>query len=889
MIRRPKFFVKESEKTPEWMKETALGISDIMVGILSKTKDRDCWDFYNELDNETDFEYLTKIGENILPARVRHIGIQRPKINYLAGRQSKRPLNFSVILADTNSLKTKQKNISKGIFDKIKIKAQERSYILNISLGKIEQQKKRIQEQLGQLQESIKDPNLEPQQLKQLQQQYQELIDKMPEIQENIDIIQNGIQDELFFNKQELDDLKRYNRYTYRDLKEELAQKVVKDLINTLDIKRKSKNNFVSSLVTGKEFFFIDQLPGEIKPRFDIIPDLKVFFPSDPQYKWTHLGRWIATEEQMSYETIKMEFSKQPGWDEDMDKRLELLSNDYSYDTAFLSKTGNTATDIYSGSTTLTTNGINVRRVWWKTPRKALFKVSPNPYISDKTFTHIIDNGKTIIDPSDYKYKDGKYINKVNKEIIYDKDKVETVDKNKNENVEERWIDDIYQAVILNREFAVGYKLKPIIIRSLDNPSEAFLPIVGRTYSDVTERPYSLIWATRHLQTLYKIVSFQKELLIALSGVKGTIIDLSQKPSNMSREEQYYHRKQGSLYIQTTDAQGKPIKTSFNQWKDFDDTMSPNIVNLDIILNNIDIMCHKIMGINPQVMGQLEPDQLNGTMEMAKTQAEMITSSLFYNHDEVIKEAFNVLINIACKYSYSKETLLNIVDDDMGVELVKIQNDILNSADYKFIMMDNLKDEIELKELKLIALKQSERGLIPFDKMMNLYNVNSVKELVKKIEYYTQTAQELSSANEEQREEKALEFEKAKISFAKEYDLIAKRETNKIAETELQLRKAELQLKKWEIEQNNTIEKYHIDTDNKTRQLGIGAEREVEATYLQEQNRAANAQEQLQAIKLELDAIQTSLQDTLKHTEINSKHDIEIKKAKVIKKERNTL
>jgi hypothetical protein len=295
------------------------------------------------------------------------------------------------------------------------------------------------------------------------------------------------------------------------------------------------------------------------------------------------------------------------------------------------------------------------------------------------------------------------------------------------------------------------------------------------------------------------------------------------------------------------------------------------------------------MGINPQVMGQLEPDQLNGTMEMAKTQAEMITSSLFYDHDEVIKEAFNVLINIACKYSYSKETLLNIVDDDMGVELVKIQNDILNSADYKFIMMDNLKDEIELKELKLIALKQSERGLIPFDKMMNLYNVNSVKELVKKIEYYTQTAQELSSANEEQREEKALEFEKAKISFAKEYDLIAKRETNKIAETELELRKAELQLKKWEIEQNNTIEKYHIDTDNKTRQLGIGAEREVEAAYLQEQNRAANAQEQLQAIKLELDAIQTSLQDTLKHTETNSKHDIEIKKAKVIKKERNTL
>jgi len=904
---RPKFFVDEKNKTPDWMKETALAVSSIMIGTQSKKKDLECWDGYNEIDNEASFEYLTKIGENVLPARVRHIGIQRPKINYLAARQAKRPFNYSIILVDNCSLKKKQEDINKIIFGKIKVKAQERAYLLNVSLGKIEQQKQKIQQQLQQLQQAIENPQVDPnqkdnpeyqqqvqQQQEMLQQQYQELNDKMPEIQENIQMIQDSLMEEVFFNNKELEDLKRYTRYTYKDIKEELAQKVTKDLINQSDIKRKSKNNFVSSLVTGKEAYFVDQIPGETKPRFDTIPDIKVYFPSDPQYRFTHKGRWVAIEEQMSFETIKMEFDKQQGWTKEIESSLEQMANNYSQEGGFLSKENNRAIDIYAGSTTNSTNGINVRRVWWKSPRKVLFKISPNPYVKGKTFSHFIDNDKTVIDVADYKFvkatsiEKAKYINKTNKEIVYDADKVEKVFKG-SDNIEERWIDDVYQAVILNREYVVGYKLKPCIIRSVDNPSEAFLPIVARTFSDITERPYSLIWATRHLQTLYKIISFQKELLVALSGVKTQLNDLAQKPFNMSREEQAYHRKLGTLYISTTDAQGKQIRTSFNQWTQLDDTMTPQINQMDVLLNNLDLMCHRIMGINPQAMGQIEQDQLKGTMEIAVEQAELITSSLFYEHDEILREALDMFINIACKYSFTRETLLNIIDDDMGVELVKIQNEILNNADYKFIMMDTIKEEVSLKEIKQMAYKQADKGLLSFDKMLDIYNIDSLKELTKKLQYYTELSQEMQQAGSEQQEQKALEFEKAKISFAKEYDMAAAQEANKLKQMELQLRQSELQLKKMDMEQRNAMEKYRIDTENNTKMVGIGAEREVEATYLQEQNRAATVQEQLQAIQLELDTMQVSLQGVLKHKEINSKHDVEIQKAKKIVKERNTI
>jgi hypothetical protein len=357
----------------------------------------------------------------------------------------------------------------------------------------------------------------------------------------------------------------------------------------------------------------------------------------------------------------------------------------------------------------------------------------------------------------------------------------------------------------------------------------------------------------------------------------------------MSREEQFYHRKLGSLYIATTDAQGKQINKTFNQWKDYDDTLSPNIAQIDQMLSNLDLMCHRIFGINPQVMGQIEPTQLNGTMEMAREQSELITSALMADHDEVVRESLDMLVNIACKYSFTRETLLNIIDEDMGVELVRIQNGILNNADYKFIMMDTDKEETNLKEIKQMAFKQADRGFLQFDKMLDIYNIESVKELTKKLQYYTEMAREMQQNGAAMSEQKALEFEKAKISFAKEYDMQAKAEDMKIKQADLMLRQAELEFKKIDMQQRNEFNQMKLQTDDATKRMAIGAEREVEATYLQEQNRAATVQEQLQAIQLELDAVQTTLNTSLKNKEIGSKHDIEIKKAEVKKKERNTI
>jgi len=74
---------------------------------MSKRKDIECWNMYNEIYNERDFDYLRRVGQYEFPAKMRWIGKQRKGINLLASQQSRRPFPFSIVATDKESRKRK--------------------------------------------------------------------------------------------------------------------------------------------------------------------------------------------------------------------------------------------------------------------------------------------------------------------------------------------------------------------------------------------------------------------------------------------------------------------------------------------------------------------------------------------------------------------------------------------------------------------------------------------------------------------------------------------------------------------------------------------------------------------------------------------------------------
>jgi len=859
-----------------YLEEMGLDIAtQIKNSSLNKGKDIKCWEYYNEFENNSDFDYLRKFGNDpnntfILPAKVRHIGIQRPKINNMAGTKAQRPFVFSVFVADELSKKQKLDKKLKLYFKKIEQKIKERKYTIEDSLQELQMQRQNIQNKVQYMQQAL-EQSQDPKEQMQLQLQLQDLGVMMPRIESQMQRIENEFLEQEIFTDQEIQNIELKLKSDFKDTKEIIGQKILIGLRRLLGIERKSTQAFIDKTVSGKEYFYVDYIPGERLPRFEQINDVKVYYPNDPDAEYTHQGRWVAIESEYSYEALIRNWGGMLS--PTAKKELEEIRSTYGYNDNtynFISGTGNKAVDNpYAGTQVETTgNGINVKQIWFRVERPVYMKFSPNKFTGD-------------------------FYRKVITDDDLRKDPIQT---KKGEKKETRYIDDVYQAVVIHNKHVVDVKLKPYQYRNPDNPSFVPLPIVGKTFNSITDRPYSLIWSTRHLQDQYKILTFQKELLIALSGVKGQIIDLSQKPRGMSKEEHAYYKKLGRLYIETVGPDGRPKNISYNQWKDYDDTLSPGIQIIDQMLQQIDMTCTYTMGLTPQSMGAMSSGDLVGTTEIARDQASLTTAILYHEHDEIERIACELLINIAIQQCFSDEFIMTILDNKLGAEDVSIPKGLFKNVAFELGLINALQDERNLRELKMLSIKQNDKGMLPFSQLVSIYNTESVKELEKKLEYFSKMAEDIQAKNMQAQGQQALEVEKAKIQFAKEYEAEIAKQRFAIDEQKNKILEGQLQIQAAQLEMQQKTEAAKLAQEKQLKMLDIGAEREIEAAYLQEQNRAARMQEQLQAIKLQMDSITESLNASLQDKDLiidkqkaDDKNATEIKKAKSVKKERNRV
>ncbi|HNX01734.1 MAG TPA: hypothetical protein PKK33_10235, partial [Candidatus Cloacimonadota bacterium] len=650
----------------------------------------------------------------------------------------------------------------------------------------------------------------------------------------------------------------------------------------------KAIRNFISQCVTGKQYYYVNYTPGNKLPDFENINALKVYFPSIDGVKWTHKGPWVAIEENKSYLDVRKQYKHLGALTEEEWAEIDEASNRAENSAIVVTPDhGAIFSDgVYAG--TLENNSANIvkeLRIWWKVERKIPIKKSPNNY-NGKTFTHFITSGKSILTSDDYYFKNGKYVNKETKEQIPSSE-VEFINKEKGEYVYERAILDRYYAVILNDKYFIDFGKDKIQPRSVDDYYDVMLPVVGKTYSTITDRPYSLIWSTRDLQKLYKIIHYHRELLLAISGTRGNVIDLSQKPPDMSRKEWEYHKKLGRLYIKTTDEHGRKINNSFNQWASFDDTVTTSITYLDGMLDSIDNEISDTMGMPRQRMGVTVSTDQVGSNQMALNQSLLTTEILYYDQDLILSKAQSIFLNLCVKYCYTEDELFEIMSSDLAKDIVKIPAGILKNSDWEIIVRDNSKNEQRLNELKQLAIRQNDKGQLPFNQFLEVWNEDSLTSLIKKFEYFSEKAIEIQQMAASQEKQDMIDIEKAKIDYQNQYDMFMEQEKNKLEQAKIQLEGMKIQNEKQRDLMKARNDELKLQQERQLRAAEIESENAVELAYLENQDRHETNNEQLQALQLKLDAMFNELGLRLQqhdrvttHIETMRKLDIEDKKAK---------
>jgi len=839
--------------TKEGRQNKSLYIHGLCVGSdASKKHDLECWDMYNEQHDDSEFDYLrkTKDGDIVyeMPAQIRNIGRQRPKINNLVSQQLDRPFIYSVYTIDRKSLKQKYDDISKKWIEKIFDRISERYVNTTLQIIGIDTQLQKMEQYAQQVQQT------DPAQAEQIQ-------SMIPVLSVQLGQVKSKLQREQVYSEKELKEIERYFAYDYRTLEEELAQKLSVYLYDILDIKNKSISNWISQTVTGKQYYMVDYIPGDKNPVFKDLNGMGVYYPSINSIRWVQDGPWCAYEELWSVEDTLKEYGrylKQTQIDE-----LKAGVNQQSIETGNFKPTPSGGAILINddkspyGGTLIKDHSklVRVFKLWYKEDRTIRSKKSPNPYKPGEYFTHYIDANKKVINAGEYNYRNGKYISKTDKTIEYPKGEVELINSDKGEYINDRYILDRYHTVILNGKHILDFGLDPIQPRSIDDYYNVKLPIVGKTYSAITEKPYSLLWSTKDLQKLYKIIHYHRELLLAISGTKGNVIDKSQKPKGMSQKEWEYNMKLGRLYIETTDNLGRKVNNSFNQWPSYDNTMTQSIQYLDIILDNIDNEISDTMGIPRQQMGKVVNTDQVGTYAMAQQQGLLTLQILHYDHDLVLAKAMTQLMNIAAAYCYEEDELLNIMNPSIGRQLIKLPAGLLKNKTWDVVLYNSDKDNRRLNELKQLAIKQNDKGMLPFSSLIQVWTEDTLTALRNKIEYFNEQAEQMQQMAAQNDEESKMRLLEAQMKFKAEMDQWALQQKQQIEEKKLAIEEARAKQEQLRDMMNNENQRLQREQDGMLKGAEIASENQIEMGYLKNQDKHSTIDQQLKSIEMQLNYI----------------------------------
>lgn len=805
----PQNLINSDKRDLDWMKQVAEYIvtTGLSESYEQQVRDGICWNIYHGKTKNDKYKYLTEVEGFTYPAKFRNIGneIVRSKMNVLEAKQARRKFRFKAFAMDERSLQKKYENRIEAYLESVKAMYEERSAMLQSQI-------QQVQDKFSDMQEQLK---VQPEN-EQMQQQMQQLQANMPMIQlEYEKIIRALSREEL--NSQELQSkIDYFILHSDQEVMQQIANASIKSAIQSEDLQEHWSIGMREKITTGRPTYisYYDNRRKDIV--FKQINASSVHYNRNGNNKWIQNGEWCFTEEYMADSQVLSEFELN-------DNEKEMLSALSSGDIGSLKNyTGNSAYfDPIDEVDNRKYGGHRVQRVWFLAPREIFYKKSPN------------------------KHRDGEYfynLTERNSKIKKDETKRRIV------------VYDLHHCVIIGNSIFIDMGKQDKAFRPLDVPGLPMLPIVGRTFNSISEKPYSLIWRVRELIELYDIINYKKELSIALAGVKGMIMDKSQKPDQMSEKKWMYYRKLGTMWIETM-KKGRKTPPSYNQFQNYDDTIGQSIQYLDNVLLGLEVMIGKIMGLPDSTQGQFVSDDPVANVKMSNEQSSLITEILFSENDQIFNKALELYTNLKVRYVWNKGKVLNYINEDLEEVLVQIPANMLNAADFRFYTTNNIKEDTILEDLRQGAFQAWTRSELPFSSIVSLFKIEDLNEMEHQLTKIAKEAELLRQQNQQAGEEARGQADQKTAQLKAQIDMQLQQVANEMKAADLEIKKAELQFETQKFAWESQFKEKELQVKSNLDNMKIQSENQIESAYLQEEGRSNRTQEMLKQFELKMNAI----------------------------------
>lgn len=604
--------------------------------------------------------------------------------------------------------------------------------------------------------------------------------------------------------------IQKYMSKDYKDVAEITAYHTLNYLKSKLNITHEFYKGWKDALVGGEEIYYIGIQNGN--PCLERINPLYFDYDTDTSdLEFIHDAQWCVYEMKLSVTDIYDRF-----YDKLSEKQLNQLLDmaDGTSKGGINPEVRRTSLDFPHIKTHTiggqsnpfeSTNSISVWHCCWQSFRKIAFVTIQDPETGEPV--------EYIVDES---------YNETGTEI----------------SVEWKWIIETWEGYRAGEDLYWGIEPLEYQYVSSENPNAQRLPYTGVIYNNTNSKPRSLVSIMKPLQYMYIVLWYRLELAMARDKGKVVNMDITQIPKSMNIDVSkwmHYLSALGVNFINPYEEGwdipgregGKPA--SFNQITALDLTMANTINQYIMLMDKIEAMLSEITGVSKQREGSISSNELVGNVERSVVQSAHITEPWFWTHNQVKKEALQMLLNTA-KYAWKDNKVnINYVLDDATRAFLTLSDDF-SYEDMDVFVEDTTKNQQQIEALKNLMQPAMQNGasLLDIAEIITMDNVTMIKNRLEEIEQKRMEQQQAMEQAQAEREQQTLQMQ------------------NEIKEEELMIKEAEMDLKKYEIDQNNAtkitvaqLNAYRGLKDQDQNDNGIPDTMEIAAQALEERKQAS--------------------------------------------------
>ena len=401
-----------------------------------------------------------------------------------------------------------------------------------------------------------------------------------------------------------------------------------------------------------------------------------------------------------------------------------------------------------------------------------------------------------------------------------------------------RYRKDRYQMIRVGSDIYLEGGKSQFVRRSKKNPDFCTLTFNGVRFSDRNGEPYSLMFKCKDIQDTYDILYYQRDNLIANSGVKGTYMNVAALPDflgtkMMERVTKYIALKKQGVAVVDPSMDGAE---KFNNYGAFDESLDGNAINaMNGILAQLENEASKITGVTPQMLGFIEQREAVSNVKAGVSNASLVTKNLFDTHDLVTKHLLTDLI-CASQIIY-EQGFSGGFNSQLGYLMFKILPEHFCPADYNIHVVSISNEYSKIQEVKVVVNNLINAQVLTdptvIFKIMKSESLNEIISIVERELSMTSGFNSKLKDLNGQLEQSAKQVQELEAQLKKFNDIRFDLENRKVLNEEFKAKStAEIGKRNLDYLEDSKVKELELKKENVQLErdqlfLGVGREREV--------------------------------------------------------------